>query len=78
MRTFTVDRMNNVATEAMGKIRQQLGLVTIGGITPFEAIRVINSSWATTRHSVRPPSCAPRSAGHLRWLQTSAWCRPLA
>lgn len=41
MRTFTVDRMNNVATEAMGKIRQQLGLVTIGGVTPFEAIRAI-------------------------------------
>jgi len=41
MRTFTVERMNNVATEAMGKIRQQLGLVTIGSVTPFDAIRVI-------------------------------------
>ncbi|CAN5438786.1 hypothetical protein BH10PSE18_BH10PSE18_18980 [soil metagenome] len=41
MRTFSVERMNNVATEAMGKIRQQLGLVTIGGITPFEAIKKI-------------------------------------
>jgi hypothetical protein len=41
MRTFTVDRMNNVATEALGKIRQQIGLVTIGGTTPFNAIRAI-------------------------------------
>lgn len=41
MRTFTVDRMNNVATDALGKIRQQVGLVTIGGATPFDAIRVI-------------------------------------
>lgn len=41
MRTFTVGRMNNVSIEAMGKIRQQIGLVTIGGITPFEAMRAI-------------------------------------
>lgn len=41
MRTFSVERMNNVATEAVGKIRQQLGLVTIGSRTPFQAIQVI-------------------------------------
>lgn len=41
MQTFGVDRMNNVAAEAVGKITQQLGLVTIGGITPFEAVKSI-------------------------------------
>ena len=41
MRTFSVDRMKNVTAEAAGKIAQQLGLVTIGGITPFEAIKKV-------------------------------------
>lgn len=41
MRTFTVERMNNVATEATSKIRQQFCLVTIGSATPFNAIRAI-------------------------------------
>ncbi len=43
MRTFAVERLNNVATEAMGKIGQQLGLVTIGGITPFQAIKAVQA-----------------------------------
>ncbi|MDD2711375.1 MAG: hypothetical protein PHU77_00505 [Simplicispira sp.] len=43
MRTFAVERLNNVATEAMGKISQQLGLVTIGGITPFQAIKAVQA-----------------------------------
>ena len=41
MRTFSVDRMKNLTAEAAGKIAQQLGLVTIGGITPFEAIKKV-------------------------------------
>lgn len=41
MRTFSVDRMKDVTTVAAGKIAQQLGLVTIGGITPFEAIQAV-------------------------------------
>ena len=43
MRTFAVERLNNVATEAMGKIGQQLGLVTIGSITPFQAIKDVQA-----------------------------------
>ena len=43
MRTFTHERLNNVATEALGKIGQQLGLVTVGGITPFQAIKAIQA-----------------------------------
>ena len=39
MRAFTLDRLTNVTTEAAGKIGQQLGLVTLGAITPFEAIQ---------------------------------------
>lgn len=41
MRTFTTDRMKDVTAQAAGKIAQQLGLVTIGGITPFEAIKAV-------------------------------------
>ncbi|UCV00719.1 phage minor head protein [Acidovorax radicis] len=43
MRTFAHERLNNVATEALGKIGQQLGLVTVGGITPFQAIKAIQA-----------------------------------
>ena len=43
MRTFAVERLNNVATEAMGKIGQQLGLVTIGSVTPFQAIKAVQA-----------------------------------
>ncbi len=43
MRTFTHERLNNVAAEAQGKIGQQLGLVTVGGITPFQAIKAIQA-----------------------------------
>lgn len=41
MQTFGVDRMRDVTEVAAGKIGQQLGLVTIGGITPFEAIKAV-------------------------------------
>jgi hypothetical protein len=41
MRAFSVDRMKDVTAQAAGRIAQQLGLVTIGGITPFEAIKAI-------------------------------------
>ena len=41
MSTFAVDRMKDVTAVAAGKITQQLGLVTIGGITPFEAIKKV-------------------------------------
>lgn len=41
MRTFAVDRMKDVTAQAAGRIAQQLGLVTIGGITPFEAIKAV-------------------------------------
>lgn len=41
MRTFSVDRMKDVTAQAAGKIAQQLGFVTIGGITPFEAIKAV-------------------------------------
>lgn len=41
MRTFTHERMKNVSTEAVGQIGRQLGLVTIGGSTPFEAIKSV-------------------------------------
>ena len=43
MRTFAHERLNNVAAEAQGKIGQQLGLVTVGGITPFQAIKAIQA-----------------------------------
>lgn len=43
MRTFAHERLNNVAAEAQGKIGQQLGLVTVGGITPFQAIKSIQA-----------------------------------
>lgn len=41
MRTFGHERLNNVAAEAVGKIGQQLGLATIGSVTPFDAIKAI-------------------------------------
>lgn len=41
MRTFGHERLNNVAAEAIGKIGQQLGLVTIGSVTPFAAIKAV-------------------------------------
>lgn len=47
MRTFSVDRMKDVTAQAAGKIAQQLGLVTIGGITPFEAIKAIEGILGT-------------------------------
>lgn len=43
MRTFSVDRMKDVTEVAAGKIAQQLGLVTIGGKTPFEAIKSVEA-----------------------------------
>lgn len=43
MQTFGVERMRAVSTEAAGKISQQLGLVTIGGITPFAAIQQVQA-----------------------------------
>lgn len=43
MRTFAYERLNNVAAEALGKIGQQLGLVTIGSVTPFQAIKVVQA-----------------------------------
>ncbi|MFE8644134.1 hypothetical protein ACFX58_03505 [Sphingomonas sp. NCPPB 2930] len=48
LRTFTVGRMNNVAAEAVGKISQQLGLVTIGSITPFQAIQAVQQLLGST------------------------------
>lgn len=41
MQTFGVDRMRDVTAEAAGKISQQLGMVTIGGVTPFGAIQAV-------------------------------------
>lgn len=41
MQTFGVDRMANVTAEAAGKITQQLGMVTIGGVTPFQAVKAV-------------------------------------
>ena len=43
MRTFTHERLANVVAEAQGKIGQQLGLVTIGSVTPFEAIKAVQA-----------------------------------
>jgi hypothetical protein len=41
MRTFTHERLKDVSAEAVWKIGRQLGLVTIGGTTPFEAIKAV-------------------------------------
>lgn len=43
MRVFGVERMNNIAAEAVSKISQQLGMVTIGSVTPFQAIKTIQA-----------------------------------
>lgn len=43
MRVFAVERMNNVAAEAVSKIGQQLGLVTIGSVTPYQAIKAVQA-----------------------------------
>lgn len=43
MRVFAVERLNNVAAEAMGKISQQLGMVTIGSVTPYQAIQAVQT-----------------------------------
>lgn len=43
MQTFGVDRMRAVTAEAAGKIAQQLGLVTLGGVTPFQAIKAVQA-----------------------------------
>lgn len=41
MRTFGHERLNNVEAEAISKIGQQLVLVTIGSVTPFNAIKTV-------------------------------------
>ncbi|MBS0414361.1 MAG: hypothetical protein JSR68_08310 [Proteobacteria bacterium] len=41
MRTFALDRLADVTAEAAGKIGQQLGLVTLGAVSPFEAIKKV-------------------------------------
>lgn len=43
MRAFTAMRFKDVATEAATKISRQLGLVTLGAQTPFEAIKQIQT-----------------------------------
>ncbi|MBF9263385.1 hypothetical protein [Paracidovorax cattleyae] len=43
MRTFGVERMRAVSSDAAARIGQQLGLVTIGGVTPFAAIKAVDS-----------------------------------
>ena len=43
MRTFAVDRLKDVSAQAVGKITQQLGLVTIGAQTPFQAIKAVEA-----------------------------------
>jgi hypothetical protein len=43
MQTFGVDRMRAVTADAAAKIGQQLGLVTIGGVTPFQAIKAVQA-----------------------------------
>ncbi len=43
MQTFGVDRMRAVTADAAAKIGQQLGLVTIGGVTPFGAMQAVNA-----------------------------------
>ena len=74
MRTFAHERLNNVAAEAQGKIGQQLGLVTVGGITPFQAIKAIQAPRGTRAALVQPVRCpGPRATrGTPRWC---AWCR---
>lgn len=41
MRSFAADRLTNVTAEAAARIGQQIGLVTIGGTSPFDAIRAV-------------------------------------
>lgn len=43
LRTFAAMRFKDVATEAATKIGRQLGLVTLGAQTPFEAIKQIQA-----------------------------------
>jgi len=44
MRTFGSLRLKDVGTQAASKIGRQLGLVTMGAQTPFEAIKSVNSA----------------------------------
>lgn len=41
MSSFTVERMKNMAAEIAAQTTRQLGLVTIGSISPFQAIQAI-------------------------------------
>lgn len=43
VRTFTAERLTNVAAEAKGKIGAQLGRVILGAETPFEAIKSVQA-----------------------------------
>lgn len=43
MQTFSVDRLKDVSAQALGRITQQLGLVTIGAQTPFQAIQAVEN-----------------------------------
>ena len=43
MRGFSADRLVNVAAEAAGRIGQQIGLVTMGAVTPFDAMRKVEA-----------------------------------
>lgn len=44
LRTFTADRIKDVSAEALTSIKRSLGLVSIGSITPFEAVQAVQKA----------------------------------
>ena len=77
MRTFAVDRIRNITAEAGQRIAQQLGLVTIGGVTPYDAIKVVQGILgdATPRRAttvVRTETSRAFAVASLQRLRESA------
>lgn len=44
MRSFTLDRMKDVGEQAVAQIMRELGLVTLGAKTPFEAMKAVEAA----------------------------------
>jgi hypothetical protein len=66
LKSFLTDRIRDVTADAMNRVNTQLGLVTIGAQTPFEATKAVAASSRTPRSSARRRSCAPSSAAPSR------------
>lgn len=48
LRSFTTGRIRDIGTQALTRINQALGLVTLGATTPFQAMKDVQAALGTT------------------------------